>query len=235
MLLQCNPARERGIYNSALKRPQSMLAWVRADLKKYYRIRLRGLTMDKVEPYNTQAVSKVRQTLSQRPETVEREDTPQVPVLGVRGRRADHDQLPEDIQDLWDQNAERWKKIRSLHNQLLLMVSKPGYQPCDGNELCHALSEADTRLRKDYESYDSYVIHENTEVSPAPKDSIQVFTDNVKTIQNARTAISRTLSRKTQDEASLKKLRDAVATLKSLNQAIKPATAAKLKALDIDV
>ncbi len=232
MLLQCDPNRERGIYNSARIRPQYMLPWVRADLKKYYGIRQRGLTTDQVPSFNDKVVSQVRQTLSQRPETVDEEKTPQVPVLGVLGRREDHDQLPEAIRKLWENNAERWKKIRQLHNQLLVMISKPGYQPCDGNELCHTLREADTQLRKDYQEYDSYVIHDGGN-EPA-KDSVDVFTDNVKTIQNARTALSRGLARKTQDESSLKKLRDAVSTLKALKQDIKPETVAKLKAIGVD-
>ena len=232
MLLQCDPVRSRGIYNTAMRRPQSMLQWIRADLTKFYKIRQRGLTTDKVPAFNAKAVSQVRQSLSRRPETVEEEKAPQVPVLGVRGRRADHDQLPEAIRQLWEQNAERWKKIRQLHNQLLVMVSKPGYQPCDGNELCHTLREADTQLRKDYQAYDSYVIHDSSK-EPS-RDGVDVFTDNVKTIQNARTVLSRGLARKTHDNASLQKLRDAVATLKALKQDFKPATVDKLKALGID-
>lgn len=229
MLLQCNPSRERGIYNSAMIRPQAMLPWIRTDLKKYYAIRMKGLTLDKVPGYNAAAVKVVRETLSFRPEDVESEKAPQVPVLGVRGRRADHDKLPESVQALWDKNSDRWKTIRQLHNQLLVMVSKPGYQACDGNELCYTLSEADKQLRKDYQKYDTYVVGDGNH------DSVDAFTDNVKIIGSARTAISRGLQRKTQTDESRKKIQSAVDTLKSLGQVIKPATVEKIKVIGVNV
>lgn len=234
MLLQVSP-RARGIYNSAMARPQSMLPWVRSDLKKYYNIRMRGLTPATTKAFNEAAVRQVKETLSQRPEDAEEEKVPQVPLLGVRGKRKDHDQLPDSIKALWDNNTERWKKIRQLHNQLLVMIEKPGYQPCDGNELCNTLRQADTQLRKDYATYDSYVIIDGKTSADNDKDSVDIFTDNVKTIQNARTAITRGLQRKTQDEASIEKIRNAVDTLLALKQVIKPSTVEKLKAIGINI
>jgi len=233
LLLQCNPNRERAIYNSAQKRPQAMLAWIRADLKKYYDIRKRGLTRDQVPVYNAAAVKAVRESLAKRPADAPEEKTPQVPVLGVRGKRADHDQLPAAIQKLYDDNTERWKKIRQLHNQLLVMVSKPGYQPCDGNELCHTLREADTLLRQNYKKYDSFVVVPGQ--SKESQDDVEVTIDNMKVIQNARTAISRGLQREQQTEESLQKLQEAYDTLTALHQNIKPETVAKLKAAGVNV
>lgn len=232
LLLQCDPNRERGIYNSALRRPQSMLPWIRTDLKKYYKIRSNGLKRPEVEKFNAETERRVRETLSMIPEGAKVETSPQIPVTGTKGKRADHDQLPEAIQQLYEENVKRWIKIRQAHNQLLVMVSKPGYQACDGNELCSVLRQTDDQLRKDYKLYDSYVIRpEQKEV--AKKDSVDVFTDNLKTVANARTAITRGLARKTQDEKSLKKIQDAVDTLIALNQKLMPATIKKLQAIDI--
>lgn len=240
LLLKCNPNRERGVYNSAMRRPKAMLPWIRTDLKKYYDIRQRGLTMPEVEQFNHETVALVEQTLSQVPSTVEQDsgETPLVPVLGIRGMRDDHEQLPDEIKAIWERNAERWKKMRQLHAQLAQMIVKPDYAPCDGNELCYMLRQVDTDLRNDYEIYDTFVL---TPAAPeVPKadadDKVDVFTDNVKTIQNARTAISRGLGRKTSHtEESLKKIQDAVNTLFSLKQAIKPETIEKLKAIGISV
>ena len=122
--------------------------------------------------------------------------------------------------------------MRKMHAQLAQMIARPGYAACDGNELCFQLRQLDTELRNDYERYDSYVAEDKKEKSSA--DSVEIFTDNVKTIQNARTQISRGVNRKTpHTEASLQKLQDAVNTLHTLNQVIKPETADKLKALGI--
>ena len=234
LLLRCNPNRERGIYNNAMRRPKAMLPWIRTDLKKYYDIRQRGLTTSEVEKYNRETVKAVRETLARVPSDVKVTDdhTPNIPQLGVRGKRPDHDSLPMNIQSLWDKNAERWLKMRKMHAQLAQMIARPGYAACDGNELCFQLRQIDTELRNDYERYDTYVAEDKKEMSSA--DSVEKFTDNVKIIQNARTQISRGVNRKTpHTEASLQKLQDAVNTLHTLNQVIKPETADKLKALGI--
>ena len=234
MLLQVSP-RSRSIYNSAMIRPKAMLPWVRSDLKKHYDIRMRGLTPATTGAYNEEAVRQVEETLSVRPAGVKKEEVPQVPETGVRGKRADHDQLPDAIKALWENNSERWKKIRQLHNQLLLMVEKPGYQACDGNELCHTLREADTQLRKDYAEYDAYVIIPAKSAGGEKKDSVDKFTDDMKAIQNARTAITRGLQRKGQTPDSLDKIKNAVKALVAMKQTIKPATVAKLEAIGIKV
>ena len=49
LLLRLDPSRNRGLYNSAMRRPQSLLAWIRTDLKKYLGIRQRGLEVSQVE------------------------------------------------------------------------------------------------------------------------------------------------------------------------------------------
>lgn len=240
LLLQCNPNRERGIYNTAMRRPKAALPWIRTDLKKYYDIRKRGLTTPEVEKFNKETVNRVEETLSRVPTGVAQPDgdAPIVPTLGTRGKRADHDRLPPEVQAIWDRNADRWKKMERLHFQLAQMITKPGYAPCDGNELCYQLRQIDDELRSDYENYDTYNVASPV-VSRKPiaaTDSIDVFTDNVKTIQNARTAISRGLGRKTpHTEDSLRKLQNAVNTLSALKQAIKPETVEKLKAVGISI
>lgn len=238
LLLQCAPARSRSIYNSAMVRPRGMLAWIRADLRKYYAIHAKGLASpEEVRRFNDGTVAAVEESLATRPEDAE-EEVPQVPVLGIRGKREDHDLLPEEVQALWVRNAERWKKMRQLHAQLAQLMARPDYAPCDGNELCYLLRKADTDLRNDYETYDSFVITPNAPEGQkaAPEDRVDEFTDNVKAIQNARAVISRGLSRKTDHtEESLRNVQDAVNTLFELRQAVSPKTIEKLKALNIAI
>lgn len=230
LLLQVSPERSRGIYNSAIRRPQAMLPWIRTELKKHLAIRKRGLTSETVGQYNRETVKKVEQSLSIVPTTVQlgKAETPQVPILGTRGKRADHDTLPEEIRRLWETNIDRWQQMRKYHAQLAQMIAKPNYASCDGNELCYQLRQMDDALRADYAKYDSW------HASVSQKDNVEVFTDNVKTIQNARTSISRGLARKSDHtEASLKKLQNAVNTLFALKQTIKTETIEKLKGVGI--
>ena len=229
LLLRLNQS-ARGLYNSAMARPQSMLPWIQADLKKYLGIRKRGLKTSETEAYNRETERLVKQTLTVVPAEVAKA-IGNVPESAQKGKRPDHDQLPEHIQEIWPKNAERWKKLRQMHIQLGVMIKQPGYQPCDGNELCHALRQLDADIRNDYRRYDEYDVNAPT----ANKDSVDTFADNVKTIQAARTTISRGLQRKKQDDKSLEKIQQAVNTLFDLQQVIKPATVEKLKAIGISV
>ena len=233
MLLQCDPKRARGIYNTAQKRPASMLAWIRTDLRKHLGIAQRGLKREDVEQYNSETLKKVRETLQYAPEGVEvKQEKGDIPVLGVRGKREDHDALPEKIQQLWDSNKTHWQQARKLHAQLALMIERPDYAPCDGNEACYQLRQLDDSVRKAYERYDAYEMPKDG----APDgDSVDDFTDRVKTISAARTAISRALGRKEQTAESMEALRTAVQTLKDLKQGFKPQTAEKLRLLGIDI
>ena len=228
LLLRISPSRNRAIYNSTVIRPKSMLPWVRADLKKFLGIRKRGLEISEVEKFNKEAVAQVEESLSFIPEGVASE-TSLVRIAGTKGRRQDHDKLPKELQDIWEKNKDRWQQMRKYHAQLAMMIAKPGYAPCDGNELCYQLRNLDTDLRKDYERYDNY------KAESVSAGNEKVATDNMKTVQNARTAISRGLSRKKQTEESLKNIQDAVNTLIALKQVLKPATIDKLKAIGIEV
>lgn len=225
MLLQIDPGRSRAIYNTAQRRPQAMLPWIRTDLKKHLDIRLRGLQRHEVPAYNQKAVEKVDETLSHRPESAPAEKAPVVPVTSVIGKRQDHDSLPENIKILWEKNHERWMKMRQLRAQLQTMIATPGYQACDGNELCHTLLEADTALRADYQRYDSY----------QTGDGAGSTSDNVKAAQAARTTISRALQRKNHTEKQLEDLQGAVNVLYRLGGTQKDATVKKLQALGVSV
>ena len=232
LLLQCSPQRERGIYNSTLRRPQHMLPWIRTDLRKFLDIRNRGLTTAEVKKYNDETLKLVEETLATVPENVAEEEAADAPTPSTTqlrlGKRADHDTLPDDIKALWTKNAERWKRMRALHTQLALLIAKPDYAPCDGNELCYQLRQLDTDLRNDYQRYDAW--------QPAPEKPVEEqVADNVKAIQKARTAISRGLAREEQTEETLQKLQEAVNTLMTLKQTLKPDTLERLRGLGISV
>lgn len=239
LLLRLNPTRNRGLYNSAVRRPQALLPWIRTDLKKHLDIRKRGLEVSQVEQYNRDVLKQVVKTLSEVPAPAAAEEEAtlnNIPVLSTRGRRKDHDNLPDDIRDLWEKNAERWKQLAKLHYQLGQMVAKPGYAACDGNELCFQMRKLDDAIREDYERYDNWTSASDSKSQARPAaDKVDVFTDNVKVIQNARTSISRGLARKTQNEESLKKIQEAVNTLFALKQTIKPETVEKLKNAGITI
>lgn len=228
MLLQLDPGRERGIYNSTLRRPQSLLPWVRADLKKFYENRKRGMDNNEAKQYEAETEKLVTETLSAVPEGVEKTDADK--DKATIGKRADHDSLPDDIKALWDKNVKRWKQISQLHAQLAAMVAKPDYQSCDGNELCYQLRQADNALRKDYATYDGYKEEQHHEETPEEKAQ-----RIMKQIQSARTTISRTLKKEQLTDKDVDKLQSAVDTLIDNNADIKPETIEKLKAAGVTI
>lgn len=229
MLLQLDPGRERGVYNSACQRPQSLLPWVRADLQKFYKIRVAGITNAEVGKYIEETEKVVVEDLQQKPEGIEVATTDNLAVTSERGKRADHDTLPDNIKALWDDNAKRWQKMRELHNQLALMVLKSDYQQCDGYELCYALRQADNALRSAYKQYDEYKEPDHPET---PEEKAQRI---IRETGAARTCISRTLTKEELADKDVDKLQAAVNTLVENKANIKPETIGKLKAAGVTI
>lgn len=224
VLLRINPAKERPLYNSVMKRPQAYLEWVQTEAKKFYDIRTHGMEVFEVAAFNKKALADSAESLSKVPEEVAKE-LGKVPELNILGKRQDHDTLPESIQAIWEKNSDRWRKMRSLRAQLQIMVSQPNYQPCDGEELAYQLKQLDTALRNDYSIYDNF----DASKGNSKPDSIDGYTDNVKTVQNARTQINRLLKKEELSEKELLSLQDAVNTLVALKQSFKPVTIERLK------
>lgn len=72
-----------------------------------------------------------------------------------KGKRKDHEFLPDEVAALWDANAKRYKDIKSTFETLKSMEDK---QPCDRYEYLKILSDLDKRYRADMLTYDSYVV-----------------------------------------------------------------------------
>jgi len=230
MLLQLDPGRERAIYNSAQLRPQSLLPWVRTDLKKFYGIRMRGMTNEEAHKFNDETVKLVVEDLKKVPEGAEIKLEDSVKMESIRGKREDHDSLPDEIKQLWDKNAERWNTMRKLHVQLEQLIAQPGYQACDGNELCYQLRQADNALRADYKKYDEYNAEEQHQETPE-----EAAARINKQINGARVYISRHVNNEelTDDEETT--LQDAIDLLANLKQNVKPETLDKLKAKGVTI
>ncbi len=113
------------------------------ELEKHLRIRLDGHTRQEA----VQIVRAVEATAA---------DTAKLHAARVRrGRRADHDELPEKIQTLYEKNTELYTKMHRYHEQLRLMQDA---EPCDRYALCQALKKADEQYRRNWDRYDGYEV-----------------------------------------------------------------------------
>lgn len=183
LLLRLN--RNRILYNNILARPQRHLSKLVYELKKFYKIRLDGLTMEEVKELDSTITPATKAAIEVEPkddngEIVNVED---LPAHG--GKRKDHDLLPVEIQAIWTNNAERWKKIKQLYNTLLNIE-----KPCDRYEYLKQEKDLWYAYKEDFAKYDSYKIEDenSTGTSDAGKES-----PTAKDVTNARSYISKNL------------------------------------------
>lgn len=157
MLLQLN--RNRVMHANIVRRPERFAEKVEYELRKHLKIRLDGLTLADVVKMEREVVPRVEETLQEAPVISTDAELPEGAV--ARGRRPDHDDLPAEIQALWDGNIENYHKVRDLHHRLKEMEAAP---PCDRYEYLKLLDEADRRYRENLAKYDGFVLGQE----PAP-------------------------------------------------------------------
>lgn len=181
MLLQLN--RNRILHQNIIRRGVRMMPKLEYELKKHLRIRDDGKTLHEVVAMEKVIMPAVEQLVTK-------------PEAEHAGKRADHDELPEEVQQLWDGNFERYTKIKALFEELKAMEKM---QPCDRYEKLKLLDEAEKAYREALSAYDSYVKEDNfpTKTEEQPVDPAELATQ----IGNARKYIS-------EGKGKLKKLID---------------------------
>lgn len=148
MLLQLT--NNHALYNSVMRAPAKFAAKMTYELRKYLKIRLDHMTMADVVRLENEVMPKAAETVGK---TVISTDD-EITEAEAAGRRADHDQLPPEIQALWDDNGPRIRKIIQLFNELKNMYDQ---RPCDRYEKVKMLGELDKIYRANLEKYDAYV------------------------------------------------------------------------------
>lgn len=185
------------------------------ELQKHLNIRLHGLTRAEVAKVEKQVMPRLKKELANGEE--------------YRGRRADHDSLPDKVKALYERNGTRWRQMHRIFETLKTMRDA---QPCDRHELVHQLIQLDDAYRADWEKYDHWQPEdEEPEAEPEPTEA------GVREIIAARKAISygrKKLASETDEEkraALLIPVKNAVSVLRSANQTFRPDTIDALKEL----
>ena len=125
--------RNEFLYRSACARPEKYDAIIEAELTKHLRIRLDGLTRQQVASMERTVTAAARRILS-------------------RGLRPDHDQLPNTVKVLVEENGRLFFKMKSVFEALKRMEDAT---PCDRYELLKQLKELDDRYRANWRVYDN--------------------------------------------------------------------------------
>lgn len=174
LLLSLN--RNRILFQNIMRRPEKFADKVEYELKKHLKIRLDDKTIADVAAMDRAVIPMAQETINRRlgkaVNLADDIDTHEelVAVAKHAGKRVDHDELPDEIKDLWVQSAELWFKIKEIFETLKTMEAAP---PCDRYEFLKMLDEADKQYRKNMAKYDGFVfdgattVDETKEMDPA--------------------------------------------------------------------
>ena len=168
----------RQFYATAIVRPHVVHDHVEYELKKHLAIRQEGHNVETLRNLERELLSGCAEEFGEEASTVEpveeqaaeEADAYALPAEGPvvsspkRGRRADHDALPAEIQALYDDNATRYEQMRKVYQQLLTMADA---EPCDRKEHIFQLDQLVKAWAAAWEAYDRY---DATAVADAAED-----------------------------------------------------------------
>ncbi len=223
-------------------------------LEHHLKIRLDGLTVEEVarmEPVADKAAEAVEQVAV----VNEAGD-----VIDHRGKRADHDRLPEKAQLQYQENLAIMNKMRRLRAEIDIKRQQ-GAMPCDLYELLKQLLDLDTQRLQNWADYDAAVPvppvkdePATPEAGTAASESADTATadaaessaaDAAKEMGSARTYISRKLAaleelakdetKQVEFAAKREVMQKRYARLVELGGNVKDETAARLNALGVSV
>ena len=211
MVLQCN--RNQVLYNTIMRRPARYEEKIAYELRKHLRYLKNDMTLDDVKsmeartlPVIGNAIAETEKAASEAaeadgevpegdilpsPALSSEEPYGQTDAVVARGKRADHDTLPEAIRAIWDRNAERYKKIKQAHETCKTLTAA-----CDRYEFVKAIADLWADYKKDFDTYDHYVlidVNEEAGTQTPDAEEVQLSAEDLKAINAARPYISKNL------------------------------------------
>ncbi len=198
LLLQLN--RNKGLFMRISRNPLRCTDKVVYELKKHLNYRLQGYTIDDIVNLDKEITPQIEVADMETTKVLELNKVENAPtgdedvipiiktdgaVAVANGKRPDHDHLPEDIQAIWPQNAERWKKIKATFELLKTLNA-----PCDRFEHLKVLKESWYKYREEMNRYDDYKSGDET---PQDNGGHQLSELEQNEVDNAQSYISRNL------------------------------------------
>lgn len=253
LLLQIN--NNRHLYQQIMLRPQRMLEHLKYELQKHYDYRIKGLSLDEVRKFDGEVTPLLQKAVDSTADAdklaadvaphlpfVDAENTDSIDATAIiaKGKRADHDQLPDEIKEIWDANIQRWKRIKELFE-----ACKAYQLSCDRFEGLNAANEEFQKmlltLKTEYYAYKQSMDQYDHAVPGQKEENAETKTDVVisaNAIGNARSYITKNIDKliqlkadgKTEQAEKLQaNIEQRVKTLLDAKAEIKPATLDKIK------
>ena len=242
LLLRING--NRHIYQLAMIRPETAHDHVEADLKKFLRIRLDGHTMESVRQMDSELIPKVQNIITTRQD--ESEDAPEETddtAPAHRGKRSDHNELPEEIRAIYERGGELFEKIKQIFTELQQMENAPA---CDRYEKLKVLKPLVKEYTDGWERYDNYNSDMSQEEAVEAVDEAPEPGNEAKRVGAARKFISTHVAKletllqaETIDEAEVenerRQIAERMAFVAETGGSFKPDFAQRINALGVDI
>lgn len=253
LLLQIN--NNRHLYQQIMLRPQRMLEHLKYELQKHYDYRIKGLSLDEVRKFDGEVTPLLQKAVDSTADAdklaadvaphlpfVDAENTDSIDATAIiaKGKRADHEQLPDEIKEIWEDNIQRWKRIKELFE-----ACKAYQLSCDRFEGLNAANEEFQKmlltLKTEYYAYKQSMDQYDHAVPGQKEENAETKTDVVisaNAIGNARSYITKNIDKliqlkadgKTEQAEKLQaNIEQRVKTLLDAKAEIKPATLDKIK------
>ena len=156
-LLVLQLTNNRIMYQNFMRRPKQYASRIEYELKKKYQFYLQQLTHEQVMEMGKQV------------EVISKEhNLPNEHEEFKKGKRADHDALPVEIQALYAQNLSIMQQMRRLHMQLqLLSVENSTCPDSERYPFLKELIELDKQYHANWQQYDHFKVGEPIPEQPA--------------------------------------------------------------------
>lgn len=178
--------RNQVMFQTIMRKPQKHLDKIVYELRKRLPMRLAHMTTYDVKVMDSEITPVIKSAMKEESDKIasEPENNDKMSLPAVSGKRADHDSLPDDIKNIWPENAERWRKIKSVYNTLLTLK-----EPCDRFENLTILSELWYTYKREFDRYDNYKADSGEDANTVETDPVKL----AKIITNARSYISKNI------------------------------------------
>lgn len=144
--------RNRILYTNIMRNPTAYADVLEYNLNKVYLQRLQDITHNQVRAMMSEvdSIAKARGLANG--------NAVNTRSVFQRGKRADHDDLPAEVQQLYVDNADIMRRMRDLHTQIRMISPRNSSCPdSDRYPLAKHLIELDSRYRDNWNKYDHYI------------------------------------------------------------------------------
>lgn len=165
-LLFLQISQNRIMYNNLARRPQYYAKHIEYQIEKWVKQKTSEITHEQVVALEEKAAKIMEALPKENEEETAKDDSP----VHLRGKRADHDTLPLEIQALYTENYTIISRMRECHLQVR-NASGPNQSCIDADKwaFLNELISLDKKLHSNWKQYDCFVLDEKSKIAPTPQ------------------------------------------------------------------